>query len=177
MRTACRAFGIAAREMRDGSPASGYAALSNASLNASSSCSAAPSATRRARSSGARPAASSGSRRALRSGATTLAFSPCASGSPRRIPRRARPRPAVRACVEQRQRQQQPVLVAFVQQPRIGVARGGERLVDPIQHEQRDHLAEVEMARAGVGVERMETGDGGARVLQRLPRTTEQRSP
>jgi len=66
---------------------------------------------------------------------------------------------------DQRKRPQEPVMIAFAQQARIRRLRGAKRVVDPVEHEQRDGSREVEVAGAGVRADRMETGDRLGSVL------------
>ena len=70
--------------------------------------------------------------------------------------------------VEQRQRQQQPVIVAFVRQRGYALRAAASASSCRSSMSSAIISSEVEMARAGVGAERMETGDGGARVLERV---------
>ena len=69
---------------------------------------------------------------------------------------------------EQGERKQHPVLVAFAQQPRVGVARGDACFVCPAQHQQRGHRGLIKMSSTGVTADGVQAIDGGTRVGEDL---------
>jgi len=68
---------------------------------------------------------------------------------------------------EQRERREQLAFVALPQKARMRRARGGERLVQPVEQDQGNRCVPIQMSGSGAAVEGVELRDGGACVLQR----------